>query len=96
MEENKRDIYEDSKWNRERFRRMDEALTRIEELADYMLKDLTGVTAALKELERIKGEEARIALIQGLALKTGMMMNGMEGIKEHINRGLTVPEAQEK
>lgn len=95
FEEAKTDMFEDTQWNRERFRRMDAALTRIDESLDKIIDGLNGTQAVLDEFGAMKSKTARDKVAGLLAEDIREVVYGLDELQELVNQGLTV-QGQEK
>lgn len=92
----KMDPFEDSPWNRERFRRMDEALTELDKALDEIVGRMVEAQAVVDEFYKIEDENARRALSRMTASEIGEIIYTLDELQETINRGMTVPEAYQE
>ena len=83
-----------TEWERRRLKRMDAALTEIDAIPPAIVKDLRGIAAAVRELDKISNMNARRAIGNSLATELERIADGAEYIEEVVNKGLTVPEAE--
>lgn len=95
-QETKMDPFEDSPWNRERFRRMDAALTELDGALDGIIGRMVEAQAVVDEFYKIEDENARRALSRMTASEIGEIIYTLEELQETINRGMTVPEAYQE
>lgn len=95
-QETKMDPFEDSPWNRERFRRMDEALTKLDGALDNIIGRMVEAQAVVDEFYKIEDENARRVLSRMTASEIGEIIYTLDELQEVINMGMTVPEAYQE
>ena len=95
-QETKMDPFEDSPWNRERFRRMDEALTKLDKELNNIIGRMVEAQAVVDELYKIEDWNARRALSRMTASEIGEIIYTLHELQEVINMGMTVPEAYQE
>lgn len=95
-QETKMDPFEDSPWNRERFRRMDEALTKLDGTLHNIIGRMVEAQAVVDEFYKIEDWNARRALCRMTASEIGEIIYTLDELQEVINMGMTVPEAYQE
>lgn len=95
-QETKMDPFEDSPWNRERFRRMDEALTKLDGTLNNIIGRMVEAQAVVDEFYKIEDWNARRALSRMTASEIGEIIYTLDELQEVINMGMTVPEAYQE
>ena len=91
-------LYEDTPWSRERFKKMDEALSIIDPQAAYIktrLEDIREALWALSGMTTVIKSKAIKTIITALANDMDRDIKIAAGICEEVNEGLTVPEKKE-
>ena len=95
-QETKMDPFEYSPWNRERFRRMDEALTKLDGALDDIVARLVDVQAVLDEFKKMQNKAAADKIAGMTAVEVGEIVYTLDELQEVINMGMTVPEAYQE
>ena len=95
-QEIKMDPFEDSPWNRERFRRMDEALTKLDKELNNIIGQMVEAQAVVDEFYKIEDWNARRALSRMTASEIGEIIYTLHELQDVINMGMTVPEAYQE
>ena len=95
-QETKMDPFEDSPWNRERFRRMDEALTKLDDAFDGIITRLDESQRVLEEFKNIRAKTAGRKIARMTAAEIREIIYTLDELQEVINMGMTVPEAYQE
>ena len=90
------DPFEDSPWNRERFRRMDEALTKLDDAFDGIITRLDESQGVLEEFKNINSKTAGRKIARMTAAEIREIIYTLDELREVINMGMTVPEAYQE
>lgn len=79
------------KWREERFRRMDSALNKIDEITDE-LKVFGGIPHLVLAASKIENPKEREMAVTTMMYSIGFVAGRLELIRKLVNEGMTVPE----
>ena len=79
------------KWREERFRRMDSALNKIDEITDE-LKVFGGIPHLVLAASKIENPKEREMAITTVMYSMGFVTGRIVRIRKLVNEGMTVPE----
>lgn len=78
-------------WKEERFRRMDRALTEIDEIAEE-LKVFGGIPHLVLAASKIENPKEREMAVTTMMYSIGFVAGRLALIRKLVNEGMTVPE----
>ena len=87
------DVYDNlpEEWRKERFRRMDSALNKIDEITDE-LKMFGGIPHLVLAASKIENPKEREMAVTTMMYSLGFVAGRLALIRKLVNEGMTVPE----